>query len=61
MGIGNHGGMGNLAGSKKTGGNKPSKPKVTIGGNAKGNIHGLFITDWAKAEKQFLCLMEKEP
>lgn len=42
MGAGNHGGMGNTAGSKKTGGDKPSKPKVTIGGNAKGNIHRLL-------------------
>lgn len=42
MGAGNHGGMGNTAGSKKTGGDKPSKPKVTIGGNAKRNIHRLL-------------------
>lgn len=42
MGAGNHGGMGNIAGSKKTGGDKPSKPKVTIGDNAKRNIHRLL-------------------
>lgn len=35
MGAGHHGGMGNTAGSKKTGGDKQSMPKVTIGGNAK--------------------------
>ena len=35
MGAGYHGGMGNTAGSKKTGGDKSSKPKVTIDDNVK--------------------------